>query len=163
MKEKRNQIDPASAYDNAEIVSWSEKYSTGIALIDSQHKELVNLTNRLHRACLSGSGIAETVFSDAMREMVTYVRFHFGAEQELLKRLKYPDCHNHKKQHDTLIKDILDAVKDYNEGKKFVPNHFVRTLRDWVFGHIAVYDKLYTSYVAVQKKKGLITDQQING
>jgi hemerythrin len=62
-----------------------------------------------------------------------------------------------------MVKDILEAAKDYNEGKKFVPNTFVRTLKDWVFGHIALSDKIYAAFVADQKRRGLLSERQING
>jgi hemerythrin len=44
-----------------------------------------------------------------------------------------------------------------------VPNHFVRTLRDWILSHIALTDKLYAAFIETQKKKGLLSDQEING
>jgi hemerythrin len=149
--------------DNADMVVWGEKYATGIQLIDSQHKELFSLTNELFRACLGGEEATKSVFKETMERMVEYVRFHFGAEQVLLQRINYPDYQEHKKQHDTMVLKILEAVKEYNEGKKFVPHQFVRTLRDWILGHIAHYDKLYTAYIATQKKNGLLNDKQING
>jgi len=149
--------------DIKDMVVWDEKYATGIQLIDSQHKELFSLTNELFRACLGGEETLKDVFRDTMGRMVDYVRFHFGDEQELLQRVKYPDYPEHKKQHDTLILEILESVKEYNEGKKFVPNQFVRTLRDWILGHIAHYDKLYASYIAAMKEKGQLNDKVING
>jgi len=149
--------------NNPNIVVWDEKYATGIQLIDSQHKELISLTNELFQACLDGENTVKDVFKETMGRMVDYVRFHFGAEQELLQRVKYPDYQEHKKQHDTLVMQILSTVKEYNEGKKLAPNQFVRTLRDWILGHIAHYDKLYASYIANQIKKGLIGNKDIAG
>jgi len=149
--------------NNPDMVVWDERYAIGIPLIDSQHKELFSLTNELFHACISGEETLEDVFKETMERMVAYVRFHFGAEQELLQRIKYPDYHEHKKQHDTLAMEILESVKEYNYGKKFVPNQFVRTLRDWILSHIAHYDKLYASYIAAQKKQGLLNDKEING
>jgi hemerythrin len=149
--------------DNLDMVVWDDKYATGIQLIDSQHKKLFSLTNELFRACLNKDEALDGVFKETMGRMVEYVRFHFGAEQEMLQRIKYPDYQEHKKQHDTLVRDILESVKEYNVGKKLVPNQFVRTLRDWILSHIAVTDKLYVSYIAAQKKKGLLGDRDING
>jgi hemerythrin len=146
---------------NFEIVSWEEKYATGIDLIDDQHKELVIMTNSLYQACRTKEG--DRLFKDAMRDMVDYVRFHFGAEIEMLERIKYPELNEHKKQHDSLIKSILEAAKSFEDGKPFVANNFVRTLKDWIFGHIAISDKLYAAHIADQKKKGLLTDNQIEG
>jgi len=87
-----------------------------------------------------------------------YVRFHLMEEMKLLERIGYPKAAEHKIQHDILVKDILSASRDFEEGETFVPNKFVRSLKDWVFGHIAVYDRAYAEYVAEQKKKGLLGD-----
>jgi len=146
---------------NEEIVSWSDKYATGIELIDEQHHQLVDLTNELYRACLSGGDERLTVFKDAMSRMVEYVRFHFTAELKLLDAIKYPDYNNHKKMHNDLVAEILEASKKYHDGKVFVPNKFVRTLRDWVFGHIALYDKIYSAYVEEQIKEGKLTKKML--
>ena len=132
------------------IVRWEDRYTLGIELIDNQHKELVNLINHLYEACLTGNESIETTFKDAMSHMVEYVKFHFSAELEILGRVNYPDLDEHKKQHDTLVVNILEAAKDYAGGKKYAPNNFVRTLRDWVMGHIAVSDKQYAKYIHEQ-------------
>jgi len=158
---KESIAEAAINTDAAEIVSWSDKYATGIELIDSQHHQLVNLTNELYRACLSGGNERLAGFKEAMSRMVDYVRFHFTAELKLLEAIKYPDYNNHKKMHNDLVEEILAASKTYDDGKKFVPNKFVRTLRDWVFGHIAVYDKIYAAYVAEQKSKGVLTEKML--
>jgi hemerythrin len=158
---KEDRLEAAINTENAEIVSWSDKYATGIELIDSQHHQLVNLTNELYRACLSGGIERLAVFKEAMSRMVEYVRFHFTAELKLLDAIKYPDYNNHKKMHNDLVEEILTASSTYDDGRKFVPNHFVRTLRDWVFGHIAVYDKMYAEYVAEQKGKGILTEKML--
>jgi hemerythrin len=149
--------------NNPDLVIWDDKYAIGIPLIDSQHKELFSLTNELFRACLNGDKLLEGIFKETMEKMVEYVRFHFGAEQVLLQRIKYPDYQEHKKQHDTFVRNVLVSVKEYNEGKQLVPNHFVRSLRDWILSHIALSDQLYASYITAQKKKGLLSDREVNG
>jgi len=150
--------DPALNSENVKtIVTWDEKYATGIDLIDGQHKELVTIINELFQACLIGDETVSAAFKETMTRMVEYVRFHFGAEQKILERIKYPLFIEHRKQHDEMVYNILEAAKDFEEGKKFVPNHFVRTLRDWVFGHIAISDKRYAAYIAEQMEKGLLS------
>jgi hemerythrin len=146
---------------NTEIIIWNDKYSTGIQAIDNQHRQLVELTNQLYLACMAGEEVLYTVFKDAMSRMVEYVRFHFTAELKLLAAINFPDYHHHKKMHDDLVRDILEAAKEFNEGKKFVPNNFVRTLKDWIFGHIAVYDKIYAAFAAEQLRTGVLTDKEL--
>jgi len=144
-----------------EIIVWDAKYQTGIGLIDAQHKQLVALANELYGACLTKGDKLEGAFKAAMKRMVDYVHFHFDAENKLLTAINYPDAVNHKKMHDTLIKNILDASKDFGEGKKFVPNNFVRTLVDWVFSHIAFYDKQYSLFAVEKLRTGLLTHEKL--
>ena len=147
--------------NNNEIVIWSDKYATGIEQIDVQHRQLVILTNQLYAACFAKDNVLHTAFKEAMGRMVEYVRFHFEDELKLLQAIEYPDYKEHKKMHDTLINKILEAAKSYDEGKKFVPNNFVRTLVDWVFSHIAVYDKRYSAYTMERIKNGLLTPEKL--
>ena len=158
MNKKTDFANAFSSSNSAEIVAWDPKYSVGITLLDDQHKELVKLANQLYAACRSRDNSVNEVFKETMRKMVEYVRFHFGAENELLERIGYPDRKEHKMMHDSLIKDILAAVKSFEEGNKFVPNHFVRTLKEWVFGHIAIRDRLYAIFIQEQRKKGLLSE-----
>jgi len=96
-----------------------------------------------------------------MSRMVEYVQFHFSTEEKLLTRINYPGFQEHKKQHEIMVFNILQAVKDFNEGGIFVPNHFARTLKDWIFSHIAVSDKSFAIFIHERRKKGLLTDEQL--
>jgi len=162
MNIKTSQMNSLINHEDQVIVSWGESYATGIEQIDKQHKELVNLTNELYHACLNGTETVEVAFKTALSKLVEYVRFHFTVELELLKRVNYPNYNEHKKQHDTLIMNILEASKDYGGSRKFIAHKFVRTLKDWVFGHIAFSDKAYSAYIHEQKHKGILSDKQIN-
>ena len=162
MNLKYEPIQNSQGAEAPRIIGWSDKYSVGINLIDTQHRELVSLTNELYRACFTSEAGLGDVFKEAMHRMVEYVKYHFTAEMKLLEKIRFPDCNNHKKQHDELVKKILETVKEFSGGKKFVPNNFVRTLEDWIFGHIAVSDKIYAAFVRDQKKKGLLADIDIN-
>ena len=144
-----------------EIIVWDAKYATGVNVIDIQHRQLVKLANELYAACIAKGDKLQSVFKESMKRMVDYVHYHFDAELVLLNKLGYPDYANHKKMHEDLIKKILDAVKDHDDGKKFVPNKFVRTLVDWVFSHIAFYDKQYSLYVAEKIRTGAISPDKM--
>ena len=158
MKIKTDLADEAIGPSNTEMVTWTDLYATGIERIDNQHKELVLLTNELFQACRTSQEAVEMVFKDAMHRMVDYVRFHFSTEQKLLEQINFPEYADHKKQHESLVKQILEAAKEFEAGKKWTPHNFVRTLKDWVFSHIAITDKIYAAYVQEEKKKGLLLD-----
>jgi hemerythrin len=141
-----------------ELVTWEEKYSMGIELIDNQHKELVVMINELYQACRTGYQTIDAAFIKTVRHMVEYVRLHFDAEEKLMVKFTYPRYLQHKRQHEEMIKLVLNTISKYKIGRKFVPNNFVRNLKDWVFSHIALHDKDFAVFIADQKEKGLITD-----
>jgi hemerythrin len=138
------------------LVEWDNRYSIGIPFIDDQHKELVRLTNELYQGCLKGDEAAKAFFAKTVKGTVDYVKYHFSAEEKLLENVKYPELPNHKKFHEAFVKQLLDNVRSFQEGKKFVPNVFVRFLRDWILSHIAVEDKKYAAYIFNLKKQGAL-------
>ncbi|MDR0386805.1 MAG: bacteriohemerythrin [Treponema sp.] len=138
------------------LVEWDDRYSVNIQLIDDQHKELINLTNILYKGCLAGDETARAYFMETIRRTVEYVKYHFSAEEKMMENIKYPDIAQHKREHESFVKQILGDVEKFQEGKKFVPNVFVRYLKDWILTHIALEDKKYSAYIFDLKKKGLL-------
>jgi hemerythrin len=134
------------------LVDWDNKYSVRIPLIDEQHKHLIRLTNDLYQACLSGGEAAKTKFRDTARAVADYIKYHFSAEEKILERINYPELPEHKRQHETLIRQVIDNIKHFEEGGRFAPNAFVRTLKDWILAHIAVADLRYAEYIMELKK-----------
>jgi hemerythrin len=136
------------------LVEWDNKYSLGIPLIDDQHKALIDLTNALYKGCLAGPEEAQAYFMETIQGTVDYVKYHFAAEEKILEKVHYPALEEHKNQHRSFVLKIVEDVKNFQEGKKFVPNTFVRYLKDWILSHIAVMDKQYAEYIFSLKKKG---------
>ncbi|MDR0597259.1 MAG: bacteriohemerythrin [Treponema sp.] len=138
------------------FVEWDDRYSVGIPLIDDQHKELIRLTNDLYESCLAGEDAARVNFMAAVKGTVDYVKYHFGVEEKLLQNVNYPELTEHKREHEAFVRHILDEVQNFQDGKKFVPNVFVRYLRDWILSHIAVADRKYAAFILAMKKQGAV-------
>jgi hemerythrin len=139
--------------ESREIVKWSPSLSIGIRLIDEQHQGLIKLTNELFLSCLKGGEVANARFLKTIRETVQYVQFHFSTEEAIQKRINYPDYASHKREHEEFVRQVLLSVAEFNSGKKFLPNKFVKFLQDWVLTHIAVTDKKLGEYLQVLRKR----------
>ena len=111
------------------------------------------MANELYEGCTQGEEAARAYFASVIKKAVSYVKEHFTSEEQLLQQIGYPDFHAHKKQHEDFVKTILEEVKAFQEGRKFVPNHFARYLRDWTLEHIAVSDRAYKDFVLQKLKK----------
>ena len=126
------------------FVTWENRYSIGIRIIDDQHKYLLILTNKLYEACRNyGHGHTKTQekFRETIQSAVSYVSIHFSTEEKLMDKTNYPGAPAHKLVHKEFIHKVVKNVNDFEGGKTFVPNNFVRFLRDWILEHIAIQDK----------------------
>jgi hemerythrin len=142
------------ADESTVLVEWDAKFSVGIPLIDEQHKKLIELTNGLYQGCLAGDDAAREFFFKAIRSALDYVNYHFSAEEKLLENVKYPELAQHRKQHEDFVRRMVEDVKSFQDGRKFVPNNFVRYLKDWILSHIAIMDTKYARYILDLKKQG---------
>lgn len=62
-----------------EIFPWNPQLETGIALIDEQHRVLVNLINRLAQQHVQGASEAEV--QAILGELADYANYHFRTEE----------------------------------------------------------------------------------
>ena len=129
------------------LVTWNNSYSVGIKLIDEQHMELINLTNRLFIACMEGQERSKNTFLDVIHETVDYVNYHFSAEEMLMGKVNYPEFNLHKNEHANFVLEVFSKVEDFKAGKLLAPLSFVYFLRDWVLNHIAMIDKKLGAYL----------------
>jgi hemerythrin len=128
-------------------VCWSDDYSVDFELIDNQHKELVRMTNVLFEGCKKGSTAADVVFVKTIRAAVEYAQTHFYTEEKYMKAAGYPDLTAHQEEHDSFVKTVIEAVKNFEEGST-QPIELARFLKKWLLTHIALSDKKYEPYLA---------------
>jgi hemerythrin len=138
------------------IVEWHNSYSIGIHLVDEQHRELINICNRLHEASVLGWEKSKVAFMSAIRAAVDYVGYHFSTEEKIMERVNYPDYKAHKKEHTDFVKEVLRQVQDFQADQKVSANDFVMFLKDWVLAHIAVCDKKMGIYLIKLKREGAL-------
>jgi len=119
---------------------WKDSLTTGNATIDSQHKELVNAANELLEACSQGKGREEIVRTGKF--LLSYTKKHFGDEEKLQLKSKYPDYENHKKLHDILVKEVNNLVSDLESQGPTVAlvGKINNLISGWVFDHISRED-----------------------
>ena len=138
------------------IIKWQDSYSIGIKLVDEQHKELINLTNKLFTSCILEQDQLTNVFMTTLHEAVDYVVYHFDTEMKIMERVNYPHLETHRNEHKKFAKEVLTQVEDFKSGKTTVPISFVNFLKNWVLNHVAVSDKKIGDYLVTLKKSGAL-------
>lgn len=126
------------------LFNWSTQYETGILLVDSQHKKLVDAINDLHEAMKEGKG--KDKIEKTLNFLVDYTVLHFSAEEKLMQQKNYPDYSNHKKVHDKLVAEVKDIKTKYLAGK-VLPMEVSTFMSDWLKNHILGTDKKYIPFL----------------
>ena len=123
------------------LIIWSDSLSVKVKQFDDQHKKLVDMLNQLFDAMKTGKG--SQVLGDILKQLIAYTQTHFAAEERLMKQYGYPDFEAHKKEHNTLVVQVLDLQKQFQEGKAVLTQNVMTFLRDWLSKHIQGDDKKY--------------------
>lgn len=127
------------------IIKWSDEYSVSIRQVDAQHKQLIALINQFHDAMTAGK--AKDVMEKVFSELVTYTKFHFAKEEELLKTYNYPGLLAHKTKHDELTKKVFKYHDEFKSGKNILSIELMNFLKDWLVNHILGTDKQYSAFL----------------
>ena len=136
------------------IVEWEDRFSVGVPLVDNQHKHLIDMTNQLHNACLLSDDTAKEQYKKTVREAVAYVKHHFSTEEQIMEKTAYPGLVDHKKIHTEFAQEVLRNALFFDDGKKYIPNQFVRFLRDWVLTHVALIDNSLGNFLIDLQNRG---------
>ncbi|MCL2764217.1 MAG: bacteriohemerythrin [Treponema sp.] len=143
-----------------ELITWTDRFSCGIKLIDEQHRELVNLVNEMFNH-VTGNDLQEhNYFNRVINDAVTYVKTHFATEEKLMIATKFDGYAEHKKEHDSFVLAVVENIRDYEAGKRLTLSSFTKFLKDWVLSHIALMDKKYFEYykkIATRKADGKLS------
>jgi len=146
-------------------VTWSERYSMGIKIVDDQHKGLLNFVNELFNHATGDEHAEREYFKSVIQQAVKYIKVHFETEEKLMLSTKFPGYAEHKMIHDGFTMTVLKSVKDFEGGKRLVLEKFAYFLKDWVLTHVAVEDVKYAEYfrkIATRNADGKLTISSAN-
>jgi hemerythrin len=119
------------------------------AIIDQQHRELVNMLNRLNDAVKNNES-REDIYR-IIDEVIAFTAFHFETEEQLMVQSGYADIEWHKDKHKQLMQDALHlkAKLAYVGEEMFTDwfNHwpFARVLKHIQFADKQFEDQLLQS------------------
>ena len=128
-----------------QIIQWKKEYSIGIAEIDEQHKILVDIVNKFISAKMEGK--QNDVFKETLTDIVDYTKYHFTSEENHMTVNKYFGLHEHKKQHQVLINQIVNVLNHLKEGKVNVDDELISLLQSWLIIHMMEHDKEYGRFL----------------
>ena len=118
---------------------WSESYSVHIAVLDTQHRNLLATMNELNRALRAGEGKA--VVDAVLQKLVDYSLQHFATEEALMTKHEFPGLATHCAHHQKFCKTIGEFLADHRAAKPGVPVSLMLFMHGWLKHHLITTDQ----------------------
>lgn len=122
------------------MIIWDDAMSTGVAIIDAQHKMLFQKFNEFSEA------IAGTTSREAAGELLDFLQFyatwHFGQEENCMNEYKCPVAAENKQAHAEFISTFGQFYTQWQTGI-MTPELVGKTyneLEKWLVKHVARVD-----------------------
>lgn len=122
---------------------WSPDYSVNIKTIDDQHRELVNILNRLFIAVSRREG--DKAIAGILDALLCYTRTHFALEERLMQQANYRDYEAHKQEHNKLIAQLDQLCRKHMLEEKPIYFEMMSFLKTWLKEHIQGVDRKYST------------------
>lgn len=120
------------------LLQWEKRYSVGIEAVDHEHRELVDLINRLHeKATMQGSKVAVLGF---FGDLYKAVSAHFALEERFMREKRYDQLPQHKGDHERLLDEIRDIMEDYEANDVFDDKLLAQRIDAWFSRHFESHD-----------------------
>jgi len=120
-------------------IGWRDDYAVGVAELDSQHQELLACIARLAEQV--GRGI--TRLDPFLDDLSEQVERHFRTEEEQMVRHDYPFAKEHRAQHDTFrrfLVDMHEEIESAEQDRLYLLFRIQLRLVDWQISHITKSD-----------------------
>lgn len=130
-------------------MTWSTELDTGIKVIDTQHRRILDYINELDKAHSGGHG--REAVGNVINELVDYTLSHFSFEESLMEEAQYPFSKPHKKVHEIFTKRVGDFQTRFEVGEDIAPE-LHKLLVTWLINHIKRDD--YDYVAAVKENMG---------
>lgn len=120
------------------LIEWKDDYCTGIASVDYEHRELIELINALHES-MQSEPTREKV-TEALGEIFAQISAHFALEEKIMQDRHYRAFEEHKLDHETLLDDLLDIMDMIDDDGQLSTNELSLDLDRWFSDHFRTHD-----------------------
>ena len=120
------------------LLEWKPQYSVGIASMDDEHREMIDLINDVYEKL--GSTPDSEAIESCLEEIFNTISLHFALEERIMRDNGYSEYEDHKDDHE----DLLDEIRYLMDNFATDPDEGARQLKlrlsDWFGTHFASFD-----------------------
>lgn len=140
-----------------QYAKFTDDLLTGNALIDGQHKALIDKINDLIRACENGDGKVKAM--KTLNYLEDYTNFHFGQEEALQAEIGYPGLEQHKVKHQEFVnavKELFEMLEEQEGPTDAFVVQVNKNVIEWFYNHIQGFDRSVAEYKNLKNNPDLL-------
>jgi len=120
------------------LLQWKDEYSTGIEDVDDEHRDLIDIVNRLHGLVLAeDSKLTVPAFFDGL---IKGVSAHFALEERIMDESGYPQAAQHRADHDRLLDELRELKETFEHADEVDSVDLALRLEPWFSRHLTIHD-----------------------
>lgn len=123
-------------------IEWDAQLETGVAGIDHEHRQLVQLLNEIHELIEAKADSIQ--IADTLADFHTLATAHFALEEKIMRDQKYPAFAQRRETHRRLLDEVRDIMDAYDAGSYHEGRSLPATLRQWLFQLMSIDVDLFT-------------------
>ena len=120
------------------LITWRDEFRIGIAAVDLEHRELIDLINGLD-AEMKEYATQSTVV-EALGEILARISAHFALEEKVMRDTGYDGLSAHKQDHEFLLDELLDVIDSVDSAGRYDRAGLSRELDRWFSDHFRTHD-----------------------
>ena len=132
---------PPEAY-----LSFEPQFLIGIEIVDSQHRQIVDVVNELYASVISNK--REKLPLGLLTRLVGLAKAHFDTEEQLLLAHACPGYLRHKAAHDGLAHNLIEYRDRIARREGVLTVEYMELIKLWLIDHIAEFDIPYSRFLA---------------
>jgi hemerythrin len=114
--------------------SWTDDLSVGNRFIDADHRQIINIINRLHDAMQERRG--DEVLEKVLFDLMVYTKGHFQREEDHMKAIDFPGFAKHQREHQLLLEQLAALRQQFKDNPTHLSVLTAQFLHGWLTQHI---------------------------
>ena len=119
-------------------LEWKPEYSVGVAAIDKEHREMIELINTTYEKLESNADAEE--IERFLGEIYAGIAAHFALEERIMQNAQYREYQAHKEDHEDLLDQIHGMMDELVSDPAQGTRKLKQNLGDWFGRHFATFD-----------------------
>ncbi|MDR3710433.1 MAG: bacteriohemerythrin [Capsulimonadaceae bacterium] len=131
------------------LLTWTDELSVGVAVIDSDHRNVVDKLNDLFDGAQTAQ--SKEKIDKLLNELIALTAAHFVREEQLFAQTEYPDVRTHRAQHAYLCKQALTIQQEFRSGViESLSPEALDVLKNKLVNHMKGFDKKCGQYLCAR-------------